>query len=458
MWVAVLLLSSAAASPSAEVVAATSPSAEEVFARAGFPIPAFMHGAREPRASFQKSREEAFANTGNAFFDWYYVYVRDVQERKAWGVTIAMTRCANGNGAACLYENAWGCFLEVLPGQAAAQYVERWPLSAWNASTTTQQATITGGAWTRLSIASDGPDGSHISLRGRLGSKEAVWRSEGGLGEHALQFDLKLTRRAGWFGESWIEDLHLDRKSGAIMWSPYAHQATVTGTITARGATHVLGADAARFRAYADSNWGSTMPRPPPRGQSINYPWGWYYAARPHADPAKDVSIICGAGRTWLGLLPSSLNGRLCDLRLGTTLRLSLWAWTFDRLGGATASWASDGGGQKVNTFDIRRSDWADWADAYGTARVPMRQELRIATGGHRVELNYTAARNTTARLLFALQDDLFSDFETLGATVSVRVVELASGREVLSFVDPMGGLEFGYRVPVKVPPSRSGA
>ena len=423
------------------------------------PIPTFMHGKREPAASYQRSREAAFASTVEPFFDWYYVYVRDVQTRKAWGVTIAMTRCSakQERSRPCLYDAAWGCFLEVLPGQSAVQYVERWPRAAWNASTSVQNATITGGPWTRLSIVADGANGSTIKLTGRLGTKSAAWRAEGGLEKHPLSWDLELSRRAGWFGESWIEQLGMGRQTGAIMWSPYSHQATVTGTITARGVTHSLGGDTGRFRAYADSNWGSTMPRPPPRKDPIEYPWGWYYAARPHADPEKDVSIICGAGRTWLGFLPSSLNGKLCDLQLGAALRLSLWSWASDRLDGATFSWASDADGTRhhqVDDFTIHRSQWIDWEDVYGKARVPMRQELVIRTQAHQVELNYTASPNCTARLLFALQDELFSDFETLGATVSVRVSERLSGKNVVSFVDTMGGLEFGYRVPVKLPPS----
>ena len=60
-------------------------------------------------------------------------------------------------------------------------------------------------------------------------------------------------------------------------------------------------------------------------------------------------------------------------------------------------------------------------------------------------------AANATARLIFPLQDELFSDFEALGATATVKVVERKKGGRVLAdFTDPMAGLEFGYKAPMK--------
>ena len=235
---------------------------------------------------------------------------------------------------------------------------------------------------------------------------------------------------------------------------------TVEGHVTVRGRTFQLGGDKGRFRAYLDSNWGSAMPQPPPGGKPIDFPWGWYYAARPSADPKLDVSIICGVGRTWMGWVTGSVYGKLCDLRIGSALRLSLWSWTFDRLGGKTASWASDSSGlQGVESFEIVRENWTDWTDVYGAARVPMAQRLAITTRHHIISLAFRATRNATSRLVFPLENDLFSDFEALGAHAIVEVRERAgdgAGRVVTSFVDEMGGLEFGYRVgTLKDPESR---
>ena len=141
--------------------------------------------------------------------------------------------------------------------------------------------------------------------------------------------------------------------------------------------------------------------------------------------------------------------GKLCDIRLGEKLRLSLWAWTFESHGNRTVSWSSDGGLQSVRSFDISRGEWVDWRDQYGKAHVPMAQRLEITTEKHVISLNFSASVNATSRLLFPLQDELFSDFETLGATASVRIAQRGRDAAVLAqFTDGMAGLEFGYRVP----------
>ena len=211
-----------------------------------------------------------------------------------------------------------------------------------------------------------------------------------------------------------------------------------------------------------------------------------YYASQPHADPARDVSLICGAGRTYMRHA-GTVYGKLCDVRIGDALRLSLWSWTFEQHGNRTASWASDGGAQAVEHFGIRRSAWGAWGDQFGKATIPMSQVLEIVTSSHNLTLSFTASHNETGRLTFPLQDTLFSDFEALGATAQVRaverpvhmhtctrahvhtctrahmhmhidtraqvrVVERRSGALIASFTDDMAGLEFGYRVPTSVP------
>ena len=147
-----------------------------------------------------------------------------------------------------------------------------------------------------------------------------------------------------------------------------------------------------------------------------------------------------------------TVYGKLCDMRIGDKLRLSLWSWTFERLGNRTASWASDGGAQAVERFSIGRSAWSGWSDEFGNATVPMAQRLEIVTRSHNVTLSFAASQEETSRLTFPLQDRLFSDFEALGATADVRVVDRRSGALVAAFTDRMAGLEFGYRVPTVVP------
>ena len=422
-----------------------------IFRAAGLPVPTFLHGVREPDATYQRSRADAFNDLKVPFFDWYYIYVRDVEQGHAYAFTYSMSRCGRSDDAAnCTFEGAWPGFVTMAPGVASAAYTERHPLSAWRASSDRQHAEITSDRSALSIVASQ--NGSRIRLRGLLNSTDHIWRAQGALGKEALSWDLTITRRAGWFGESWIEAMHLGRLTGAIMWSPYSHQATVEGTLSIGGKAVTFSGDGNRHRAYADSNWGETMPRPPPGADDpIHFPWGWYYAAQPRADPAADVSIICGAGRSYMRFA-GTVYGKLCDMRIGSALRLSLWSWTFERLGNRTASWASDGGAQGVTAFEITRTEWSDWQDEYGRARVPMAQVVRIETRHHEVTLRFSASPNATTRLVFPLQDVLFSDFEALGATAQVTVREKGVATPIAAFTDPMAGLEFGYRVPTKQP------
>ena len=383
------------------------PSAEQadIFRAAGLPLPKFLHGVREPDATFQKSREEVFNDDATPFSDWYYVYVRDVKTRERWAFTYAMSRCSKSMPQAppCSYSGAWPSVVVMRPGHPALSYAERHPLSAWSASAVSQDAKIVGGN-SSYSIRATTPDGDHIRLVGDMASPSLAWPVAKGaqLAKGGISWDLTVSRRAGWFGESWIEGMDLGRLTGAIMWSPYAHQSTVEGRITIGGETVDLGGDLGRFRAYADSNWGSTMPRPPPQSTDARaYPWGWYYATQPHADPALDASIICGAGRTFMKYA-GTVYGKLCDMRIGDKLRLSLWSWTFERLGNRTASWASDGGAQAVERFSIGRSAWSGWSDEFGNATVPMAQRLEIVTRSHNVTLSFAASQEETSRLTFA--------------------------------------------------------
>ena len=107
---------------------------------------------------------------------------------------------------------------------------------------------------------------------------------------------------------------------------------------------------------------------------------------------------------------------------------------------------------QGVEAFNISRGEWAEWRDQYGNATVPMRQQLHIVTKEHEVSIGFSASANATSRLLFPLQDVLFSDFEALGATATVKITERASGHVLAQFTDEMGGLEYGYRVPTHEP------
>lgn len=201
----------------------------DTFHQAGLPVPTFVQGVREPAAHWQRSREVTYADSTRPFFDWYYIYVRDVKEKRAWAFTYAMSRCGRQKDDAkrsdgCKYEGAWPGFVTMEPGQAAVSYVERHDLKAWTASGATQSAHIlSSGGTTNTTIIGDGGNGSVVHLSGVLATPTQAWRNEGGLGASPISWNLRVSRRAGWFGESWIEQpLELGEKTGAIMWSPCA--------------------------------------------------------------------------------------------------------------------------------------------------------------------------------------------------------------------------------------------
>ena len=221
----------------------------DIFRAAGLPLPKFLHGVHEPDATFQKSREAIFSNGETPFFDWYYVYVRDVKTRERWAFTYAMSRCSKPTPqqAPCSFEGAWPTAVVMKTGLPAEVYVERHPLAAWSASAEVQNASI-ASANSSYSIRATSADGNHIHVVGSMRSPTLSWpHAKGAQLSGGISWDLRVSRRAGWFGESFVEDMHLGHLTGAIMWSPYAHQSTVEGTITIGGQTVTLGGDLGRW-------------------------------------------------------------------------------------------------------------------------------------------------------------------------------------------------------------------
>ena len=237
------------------------PSAEQadIFRAAGLPLPKFLHGVREPDATFQKSREEVFNDDATPFSDWYYVYVRDVKTRERWAFTYAMSRCSKSMPQAppCSYSGAWPSVVVMRPGHPALSYAERHPLSAWSASAVSQDAKIVGGN-SSYSIRATTPDGDHIRLVGDMASPSLAWPVAKGaqLAKGGISWDLTVSRRAGWFGESWIEGMDLGRLTGAIMWSPYAHQSTVSRAASPSEAR----------RPTSEATSADSVPTPTPTG------------------------------------------------------------------------------------------------------------------------------------------------------------------------------------------------
>ena len=141
-------------------------SPESFFTEVGITVPKSWEGEREPVAHSQRYRGDEFASSLFAkhkpFFQWYYIYVRDVLEKRAWAFTYSMSRCAGKKHTTkdCLYEGSFPGFIMIPPSSAALNYAEKHPLTAWNASASTQDVHITGGNTSLLLTADD--SGNHI--------------------------------------------------------------------------------------------------------------------------------------------------------------------------------------------------------------------------------------------------------------------------------------------------------
>lgn len=265
-------------------------------------------------------------------------------------------------------------------------------------------------------------------LTGKMIDPSRVWFADGTLDGAAIapgmeiEWDLMIYRIYGWYGQPDFEPQLKD--NGVISWNTYAHTSEVEGTITVNGVVYEF-ERTPRYRAYCDMNWGENFPAGLACEDAIDYPWGWYYANLPDADPNNELGIIAGIGRHHASdNLNGISEGKFADIRLPQgehvgVRQMNIWKLTPDDDGYTLVGTASDG---ELLDYSVDRSDWSTYTDAVGSAQIPYRQIVTILTTTKRVTMDFQSGPENYNRLLFPHQDYVFSDFEALGVTCTVKI------------------------------------
>ncbi len=424
-------------------------------------------GVVQPGGYFQRYRRAEY-DRERPFFQWWYFAIKDLASNRYFALDYSLSDSAEdptNEGSYVMFGMVDG------NDQTRFHKYERYPLERFSVKNDFD-----------LQIqADDGPDFSlealdddTYHLRGKMHHPQRVWVAEGCEPGLEIEWDLIVHRIYGWFGQQDIQQL--TEAIGLINWNTYGHAAEVEGFIRVGETTHSFDRRPS-FRAYCDQNWGESFPTGSP---AIEYPWGWYHVGLPSADRAKELSIIAGIGRHDLttklkgasgasGLAVPGI-GKFADIRLDASTHIgvrSLEGFGQNPQAPGIPLLASTNDGQ-VRQFKIERDDWAEFADAFGSAQIPLHQRVLIDTEHHLVALDYFSRLEDYNRLLFPHQDYVFSDFEALGVDVHVVVthrevrtryswwdvlqlvpIHEEQRKTLFDFWSDDGGLEYGYQLPL---------
>jgi hypothetical protein len=208
----------------------------------------------------------------------------------------------------------------------------------------------------------------------------------------------------------------------------------------------VIGEKSCKFELYVILI--SIRPDAPPHQPPTNkYAWGWYSVNIPNEDKSQEVSIIAGTGLTYADDFLRTMDGRFGDIRLDSKTHVevrSMNVW------GVHLTSCNDG---QLLQFDVKRSDWVNITDVFGTASIPLRQIVTLESSTYLVTMDFNSELSNYNRLLFPFKDFVFSDFEGLGVPVHLTIVNKKSGLVMRNETLKSGGIEYGYRLDIKIPP-----
>lgn len=429
-------------------------------------------GVPRPPAIHQRYRRTEYE--GRPFYQWWYFVLKDLEQDRYFALSLNPVDTVRNHD----HRGVYAMFSMVEKGAGTRFHLyERSDLGTMTASSSGLDLSVVHGS-SRFELHGDDPS-DRIELSGRLSTASARWYSDGTLEGEAvdpnleLEWELKIRRIYGWYGEDDIEEQMT--RDGLTMWNTYAHTAEVEGTVRVGSREYELGRSP-RFRAYCDMNWGSEFLHGTP---SRAFPWGWYYAGRPMGGDGDEVAIIAGTGRSEDTLLsglssPLGLNlafeGKFADIELGGGRRAGAREIEFFRrvyLGDDRRDHADDGlplvrraSDGQLRRFAVYRDQWVTYRDRFGAALMPRSQLVRISTGQLEVSLHFTCEVADCNRLLFPQENALFSDIEALGARCRVLVLlrDRPGGpwsteqlRVIADFTTNDAGLEYGYLAPGSV-------
>ncbi|CAF4250583.1 unnamed protein product, partial [Adineta steineri] len=91
--------------------------------------------------------------------------------------------------------------------------------------------------------------------------------------------------------------------------------------------------------------------------------------------------------------------------------------------------------------------------DSFGNATIPLRQLVTLESDSYLITMDFNAVANNFNRLLFAFTDYVFSDFEGLGVSTDLLIIEKTTGKTLRNETLKSGGVEYGYLFDITVPP-----
>jgi hypothetical protein len=397
-------------------------------------------GVWNPSTYYQRYRAEEYSSK-RPFFQWWYYSLKDYRTNRTFALCYSVSRPSKDK----TYSGVYMMFAMVSPTERFHIYY-RFPWSDLERNGD-YNLNIRNGLFLLTA-----KNGDKYSLKGTMHDPTLVWTAEGIDKSVTISWDLNVSRIVGWYGQQDIEPMV--KQTGVISWNTYAYDSEVQGTITINGTTYQI-ERTPQFRMYCDMNWGENFPSTKnPKQNQIDYPWGWYYTGVPNADPTQDVAIIAGVGRSDTNICFSGdmyakfasiyIRGEKWSARLGQILhRLP------DR--GLTPFFPSPDG--KTKKFTVERSNWVEYQDIFGVARIPLLQIVTIETTHKRIILTFSSRVENYNRLLFPTDGYIFSDFEGLGVHCKTEIFQKEGKDFKLKDVieDHNAGLEYGYKLPFKI-------
>ncbi|CAF2675424.1 unnamed protein product [Rotaria sp. Silwood2] len=180
----------------------------------------------------------------------------------------------------------------------------------------------------------------------------------------------------------------------------------------------------------------------------MKYAWGWYYVNIPADNKSQELSIIAGTGLSYAGEFLGVMDARFYDIRLDEKTNIELrtvkvWDLSFDSCNDET-----------LQRFEVERSYWTNITDSFGNATIPLHQLVTLKTDSYLITMDFNSVVINYNRLLSSFTSYVFSDFEGIGVSTKLLIVDKKSEKTLRNVTVKSGGLEYGYRFNITVPPA----
>jgi hypothetical protein len=409
-------------------------------------IPLPGHGVLQPPLHYQRYRHDEYKKHV-PYYQWWYYWIRDTLNDRHFAIIYGATLCKSTDIRSCDYDGSFVSFSLVDNKQNLR--MQKYEFYDRNAFSVNQEFNFKIHSSTNETIHEILPlENDEFRIRGNMKKENInnVWVCENCQKDLEIQWDLTLTRIYGWYAQDVFElpDRWID---GVIMWDTYSHTAEIEGNVRI-GENQFIIEKINTSRAYGDSNWGEIMPSSP-SGQtpSEQYAWGWYYVNIPSDNKSQELSIIAGTGLTYADTLLDTMDGRFCDIRFNENTHVELRSVIVRNMSFESCN---DG---KLYRFDVERSNWVNITDSFGNATIPLRQIVTLESDTYLITMDFNSVVTNYNRLLFPFTSYVFSDFEGLGVSVHLLIIDKKTENILRNTTVKSGGLEYGYRFNITVPP-----